>query len=741
MVHHDDRVYKRFAVILLFIFCFTVAAMADLAAGMPTPKKILMIRGSSNVNTAINEVDNKNWAPTCGGGSGNHPGTNNDVTEFDGSTGAFPANLNTACGGGPCDQIWDLRFDNDSGNTSDALTPAQQTAFLNYVAGGGALLLLGDNDGFPDRNNGIVSIVNTVATGTFAASGTGIVNNTTTTRLNSNPAVLAAAENIDTDYNVITSACANGEFAAVYPGGVKLTEVASGHPFYVTTANLIIGGSDTGAIGAVGIAFTQADMKPAYDAGKLIVWFDYQTFWSDVAGFCCQAYAIRNMMDFLVIDSSTPTPTNTATATATATITNTRTNTPTMSSTSSPTVTNTFTNTPTVTSTRTPTVTNTFTDTFTSSPTVTNTGTLVPTDTFTVTSTRTQTSTFTFTHTFTDTPTATDTFTFTLTYTPTETRTVTFTQTATDTWTASFTPTITPSPTGTNTPTDTFTRTETRTFTATNTPTDTFTVTYTRTATNTATETNTPTDTFTSTSTRTPTETRTPTSTPTQTMTHAPTPVDLTMGLTATGDEPEPGSHIVYTMRITNPTSSSGPANSIVAWDTVPEGMTMLSSNAPYTLTGSLIIWDLGSFVLNPGDSIYIDFEVVVDRIVNRDIPISNVVLCNYNDDYYTGANRHPNITSKTAFYPSNVPVIYPNPYSPQKSVRGELKIRNLVPGAEVYIFTVSGEIVTSLKCNEDMEINWNGENRYGSQISPGIYYYRIFSGKKTHKGKFFVIN
>ncbi len=490
--------------------------------------------------------------------------------------------------------------------------------------------------------------------------------------------------------------------------------------------------------------------------------------------------------------TSTPTWTQTFTTTSTSTLTNTRTNTPTNTGTYTFTITNTPTNT--YTSTRTNTLTNTITNTPTNTitNTSTNTRTNTPTNTWTNTITETPTRTYTATETWTGTPpptwTPTNTFTNTNTLTETNTRTNTATPTYTNTWTLTFTPsftgtatatgTETPTRTATNTQTDTntitstntntvtgtppptWTPTNTRTETSTATSTATYTVTPTRTRTNTSTNTLTPTDTFTATSTRTATNTatltytwtmsytatgtrtwtNTPTitNTPTETPTARPSPVDLEVELSAGGDEPALGAFITYTIKIKNEDEKS--AYNIGIWDSLPENLRFVESiGTTATVNGNYINWDLAGSEIKPGDIIVIKFVVEIVKI-DKESPITNVVYVDYNDEYYMAPERHPAIKSNVAYYPSELPVVYPNPFNPAKAVGKVLKIDNLVPGSTVRIYTLSGEIVASIFAGNKLKVTWDGKNRYGKEVSAGIYLYIIKNAKKDYFGKIFVV-
>ncbi len=484
----------------------------------------------------------------------------------------------------------------------------------------------------------------------------------------------------------------------------------------------------------------------------------------------------------------TSTPTNTSTNTATRTRTNTSTNTFTYTFTNSPTLsltpsftftpTNSLTNSPTnsitnsstntysmtltFTKTFTPTFSNTVSSTFTSTFTPTNTS----TSSFTETVTGTQPPTWTFTNTFTVTFTFTPTFTFTFTFTPSSSFTPTFTFTATNTASFTFTNspsrtftyTYTPTHTTTGTPPPSFTFTNTFTFSPSFTPSFSHTITFSHTftftpsASYTFTISPTPSFTFSNTNTFTFTRTHTPsftftssftiTSTPTITPTQRPSPVDLIITLAAYGEESRPGAQITYSINIKNPSSS--PVYNISVWDTLPDEVIFKEnkfSQAP-VLNNNVLRWDLGTLVLEPGKIITIEFTVEITNIIPEKLPITNRVSVDYNDQHYTDPyDKHPPITSDMSFYPVGEVVVYPNPFNPETAKDKKLKFENIIPGSVIQIFTISGEMVNTLYA-QNIIVYWDGKNRYGKEISPGIYLF-IITNKQTgsiKKGRIFVI-
>mgnify|MGYP005620398379 CR=1 FL=1 len=197
-------------------------------------------------------------------------------------------------------------------------------------------------------------------------------------------------------------------------------------------------------------------------------------------------------------------------------------------------------------------------------------------------------------------------------------------------------------------------------------------------------------------------------------------------------------SSITYGLMVEN--VSEFPAYNLSVWDTLPAEIAFAGSDsAPQPeVDGSYIRWDFSEKSLSPGERLYIEFTVniTIPAGENRP-PVENTAWCDYNDLVYEEPLRHPPVSSNTVFFPLDRPVVYPNPFDPGQ---GDLKIDNLVPGANFQVYTVSGEFVYSLQARNITE-HWNAVNRYGLPVSAGIYYYLIISPDNSiHRGKFFVI-
>ena len=317
---------KKYTAALVFCLLTIVSAViADNYAGPNPANKILLIGNNTCGGATVNALtwDLKN-DPT---GACNTAGPVNTLS----TACSVPAGVTKS----NYDQIWDARFTNAAGSPASGgcmndpctgtgtISAAEQATLASYMASGGTVFLMGENSAFIGRNNGIINFIRTITgNASFAASGIGTLNSTST-MYTSIPkpgccAILgsgASVENFSTDYNNLTACSPSGLVWTEFPGGVKLTELAGGHPVYVGETNLDFPDS-TSAAGAIGIAWEGSDLLPAYANSKLFVWFDWQTFrdYSQTVSLCCpnasNGLMIKNVNDFLneITPSPTPTP-------------------------------------------------------------------------------------------------------------------------------------------------------------------------------------------------------------------------------------------------------------------------------------------------------------------------------------------------------------------------------------------------------------------------------------------------
>ena len=60
-------------------------------------------------------------------------------------------------------QIWDIRFSNNF-----ALSTSEQDAYVNYLAGGGGMFVMGENSSFMARNNSVLSLISSAGGGSLS---------------------------------------------------------------------------------------------------------------------------------------------------------------------------------------------------------------------------------------------------------------------------------------------------------------------------------------------------------------------------------------------------------------------------------------------------------------------------------------------------------------------------------------------------------------------------------------------
>jgi hypothetical protein len=234
------------------------------------------------------------------------------------------------------------------------------------------------------------------------------------------------------------------------------------------------------------------------------------------------------------------------------------------------------------------------------------------------------------------------------------------------------------------------------------------------------------------------TATATAQNTVTPTLTPTPRPVLISISKDCAGSAD--GTEVIYTIKIRNDPDRY--IYNIEMWDTLPSQLEFIQPLAgpQPVVTGQYIFWDWGGGMVNPGEEMTVIFRAKI-RNIYPGMLFANIAAADYYDDYYS-LQRHPAVLSNQTFYPKWVAAVYPNPYNPLSAVNGTLKFVNIQPNSTILIYSLSGEIVTTL--NADMGYAyWNGRNSYGNTVSPGVYYYVIENqqhGSSVIKGKIYLI-
>lgn len=106
-----------------------------------------------------------------------------------------------------------------------------------------------------------------------------------------------------------------------------------------------------------------------------------------------------------------------------------------------------------------------------------------------------------------------------------------------------------------------------------------------------------------------------------------------------------------------------------------------------------------------------------------------------------SAATATPTPTSTSTPIPAGAEIrIYPNPFNPNKAFGGVLKLENVPLGAEVKIYTVSGELVRTF-AGTGQRLTWNGTNQAGEEVVAGVYLYIVtYADDTRNQGKIFLV-
>ncbi|MCX5781686.1 MAG: T9SS type A sorting domain-containing protein [Elusimicrobia bacterium] len=91
---------------------------------------------------------------------------------------------------------------------------------------------------------------------------------------------------------------------------------------------------------------------------------------------------------------------------------------------------------------------------------------------------------------------------------------------------------------------------------------------------------------------------------------------------------------------------------------------------------------------------------------------------------------------------------VAPVPWIPEsgKAKTGTLAegvtFRGVPSSGEISIYTISGNLVRKIECNNDVTVNtkWDGKNDSGQYVSSGVYLWVVKSSEKTQTGKLIVV-
>jgi len=146
----------------------------------------------------------------------------------------------------------------------------------------------------------------------------------------------------------------------------------------------------------------------------------------------------------------------------------------------------------------------------------------------------------------------------------------------------------------------------------------------------------------------------------------------------------------------------------------------------------------------------------IIIRIPYKDLPQSikkeRLVIARYDEqsglwvplnsdvynNYVEGETYHLSIFQIMELLPSydisNIK-IYPNPYRPNSSL-GKMSFSNMPPKTEIYIYTITGDLIIKKVADENGFIQWDGKNSSGRDVASGVYIvlFKTPDGKKITK-------
>ncbi len=139
----------------------------------------------------------------------------------------------------------------------------------------------------------------------------------------------------------------------------------------------------------------------------------------------------------------------------------------------------------------------------------------------------------------------------------------------------------------------------------------------------------------------------------------------------------------------------------------------------------------------------------VRSRAFQENLPseiINSVFVEEKNGDVYLGTDQGLAIIRNNPFASTFSDFaklkVGPNPFLLNEGERNTLNFRQLVPGSQVKILSINGQLIRLLKRDILDEIRWDGRNEDGKFVATGVYVYMITSenGQET-AGKVLVVN
>ncbi|MCB9248139.1 MAG: T9SS type A sorting domain-containing protein [Ignavibacteriales bacterium] len=82
----------------------------------------------------------------------------------------------------------------------------------------------------------------------------------------------------------------------------------------------------------------------------------------------------------------------------------------------------------------------------------------------------------------------------------------------------------------------------------------------------------------------------------------------------------------------------------------------------------------------------------------------------------------------------------YPNPFNPSTVISFTVPLNSERANTKLTIYNIQGEVIKEL-VNENLSpgsylIRWNGDNKFGNNVSSGVYFYEVRNGTNKFVGK-----
>jgi len=170
-------------------------------------------------------------------------------------------------------------------------------------------------------------------------------------------------------------------------------------------------------------------------------------------------------------------------------------------------------------------------------------------------------------------------------------------------------------------------------------------------------------------------------------------------------------------------------------WDTIPAGTVFESATGGGKLSGNVVSWAISG--IPAGWTGAVSYTVRVSTSTDK---LSQAAIGEYAT---TAAPCLTPVFSNTLVVsvsaPRSAPVkVYPNPFNPGKAVNGSVKFRGMRVGGKIRVYTISGRLVWDAVAGVD-PVEWNGKNKAGEEVVPGIYLWTSEGELGKERGKIFL--